>query len=82
MKYKNFIKIIFFILVLINFNTLKANERIVYIDINKLMSDSLVGKSFINKIKIYEEKNSQKLNKIIKNLKSEEKKLISKKCSR
>ena len=79
MKYKNFIKIIFFILVLINFNTLKANERIVYIDINKLMSDSLVGKSFINKIKIYEEKNSQKLNKIIKNLRSEEKKLISQK---
>ena len=79
MKYKNLIKIIFFILVLINFNTLKANETIVYIDINKLMSNSLVGKSLIDKLKIYEEKNSKKFNKVIKNLRSEEKKLISQK---
>ena len=79
MKYKNLIKIIFFILVLINFNTLKAKETIVYIDINKLMSNSLVGKSLTNKLKIYEEKNSKKFNKVIKNLRSEEKKLISQK---
>ena len=79
MQYKNLIKIICFILVLINFNTLKANETIVYIDINKLMSNSLVGKSLINKIKIYEEKNSKKFSKVIKNLRSEEKKLISQK---
>ena len=79
MKYKNFIKIICFILVLINFNTLKANETIVYIDINKLMSNSLVGKSLIKKIKIYEEKNSKKFDKVIKNLRSKEKKLISQK---
>ena len=81
MKYKNLTKIIFFILVVINFNTLKANETIVYIDINKLMSNSLVGKSFTNKLKIYEEKNSKKFNKVIKNLRSEEKKInLTKKC--
>ena len=79
MQYKNLIKIICFILALINFNTLKANETIVYIDINKLMSNSLVGKSLIKKIKIYEEKNSKKFDKVIKNLRSEEKKLISQK---
>ena len=46
-------KKIFFLIILFfsNFNLLSANENIVYIDINFILENSIVGKSINNQIK-------------------------------
>mgnify|MGYP006092302725 FL=1 len=79
MKYKKFIKITIILLICLKFNTLDAKEAIVYIDMNNIMSNSLVGKAFSSKLLTYKKKNSEKLNKVFKGLKSDEKTLIAQK---
>ena len=79
MKYKKFIKIIIISLICLKFNTLEAKETIVYIDMNNIMSNSLVGKALSSKLITYKKKNSEKFNKAFDEMKSDEKKLIAQK---
>jgi Skp family chaperone for outer membrane proteins len=79
----NFIKYfnIFLVIFLLINNIGKANsaESIVYIDLDILMKNSLVGKSLIKKLEIYKNDNNNKFKKIIEIIKSKEKKIISQK---
>ena len=54
-------------------------EKIVYIDIEKIMKESKAGKSIIEKINKTNEKNIKEFKKIEENLKKDEKDLIGKK---
>ena len=61
MKYKKFIKIIIISLICLKFNTLEAKETIVYIDMNNIMSNSLVGKALSSKLITYKKKKFRKI---------------------
>ena len=79
MQYKKFIKEIIILLISLKCNVLDAKETIVYIDLNKLMTTSLVGKDLSVKLNTYRKSNSEKLKKVFKKLKNDEKKLFAQK---
>ena len=79
MNLKIIIKIITIAILLINFSKVNSAEKIVFIDMNKLLKVSLVGKSLGNKLNEFKEKNQKKFQKDLKDLKSKESKLISQK---
>ena len=74
-------KKIFFLIILFfsNFNLLSANENIVYIDINFILENSIVGKSINNQIKSLQDNENEKFKAKEKKLIDNEKKLISQK---
>ena len=77
-----YFKIIFRVIIILfclNYISVKAQEKIVYIDMNKIMSNSLVGKSLNDQLKSFNQKNSNKFQKLLDELKSTEAKLISQK---
>ena len=74
------IKYLIFIIILFSFQISSSlAEKIVYIDIEKIMKESKAGKSIIEKINKTNEKNIKEFKKIEENLKKEEKDLIGKK---
>ncbi len=79
MNYRKIIISFAFLLLSLNFTMLDAKEPILYIDMNKVMNISAVGKSLNDKIKKYRKTNLVKFNKILKDLRSEEDKLIAQK---
>ena len=79
MNYKKILRLITISLIIFNFSTLYANEAIVFVDMNKIMRTSLVGKSVNNKLKKFNETNLKKFTKTLENLKLEEKKLLKQK---
>ena len=72
-------KILFSILIFVFTQIAEVNAKIVYIDINKILNDSNVGKKTIKKLDIELKENIKKFNKIEKSLKEEENDIISKK---
>ena len=78
MKHHKYI-ILFLLLISLVPSTLLANEKIVYIDINKVINKSNAGLLLIKDIKKLEEINLQNFKKIESQLKSDEKKIISEK---
>ena len=78
MKHHKYI-ILFLLLISLVPSTLLANEKIVYIDINKVINESNAGLLLIKDIKKLEEINLQNFKKIESQLKSHEKKIISEK---
>jgi outer membrane protein len=79
MNFKNIIRIIVIISFSLNLSSLNASELIVYVDMNKIMSTSLVAKSLNEKIKKDSEKNIKKFKKTLENLREEENKLLAQK---
>ena len=74
-KYFLFIPFIFLLFP----NILIANTNIVFIDMDKIMSTSIAGKSILNQLNDINEKRLKDLEKIAKDLKNKEKKLITQK---
>ena len=60
-------------------NIAASNESIYHIDMQFLMNNSIAGKSIIKKLAVKNESNQKKFQKLAKNLKSEESKIISQK---
>ena len=79
MRLKKVIKIITILTFIFNFSLLKADEPVVYVDMNKIMTLSLVGKSVNEKLDKYNKKNLEKFNKTLKSLRLEEDKLLAQK---
>ena len=73
---KIFISIIFFILISI---PVYSSEKIVYLDVEKIMQSSLAGKSIVNQLQKKREVTISKLKKKEKDIIDKEKKLISQK---
>ncbi len=73
---KNFIFIIIFLL--ISFSS-HSNEKIVYLDLEKIMQDSIAGKAVIAKLKKKRERTISEFKKKEKDIKDKEKKLIAQK---
>jgi Skp family chaperone for outer membrane proteins len=78
MKHHKYI-ILFLLLISLVPSILLANDKIVYIDINKVINKSNAGLLLIKDIKKLEEINLQNFKKIESQLKSDEKKIISEK---
>jgi outer membrane protein len=76
-KYFNIIILIF--LLLINFNKVNSDEPIVYVNLNKILLNSLAGKSLNDKLNKRNDLNSKKFQKKLATLKSKEQDIISKK---
>ena len=77
---KNLKKIfIFFFLIIIPFNLSYSEEKIVYINIEKIMQNSKAGKSIKNQLDKMAKDNLSKFKKMENELKDEENKIISKK---
>ena len=72
------ILIIFFFFFIFYFQNVNA-DRIVYINMEKIMKDSKAGKEIIDKISKSNEKNINKFKKIEEDLKKQEQDLVSKK---
>ena len=70
--------IIFLFFFIFYFQNVNA-ERIVYINMEKIMKDSKAGKEIIDKISKSNEKNINKFKKIEEDLKKQEQDLVSKK---
>ena len=70
---------IFFLFAIIPFNLSYSEEKIVYIDIEKIMQNSKAGKSIKNQLDKMAKDNLSKFKKMEKELKDEENKIISKK---
>ena len=62
-----------------NLISVKANEKIVYLDTKYILNESIAGKSIIKKLNATQNKNIEILKKIESKLKENEKKLISSK---
>ena len=77
MKY--LFKIFIFLLFLININTLSANEKIAFVDMDKIMNESTAGKTFIKNLEAKHKKNISKFKKIQSELKKEEESIIAQK---
>ena len=78
-KIKNLLSFVL-ILFFFSINTSLANaEKIVYIDMDKIMQISKAGKDAISKINNQKKKDVSKFQKIVKELKSREDDLITKK---
>ena len=75
-----FIKFFFItILLLFSFNNLKAQEKVAYLDIDFILSNTLVGKSLLNSLKKEEELKINKFKNSDEEFKNEEKKILAKK---
>tara|TARA_Y100000590_G_scaffold352638_1_gene405292 strand:+ start:52 stop:561 length:510 start_codon:yes stop_codon:yes gene_type:complete len=72
-------KLSLIVLFLILSTTTHISAKIVYIDINKILNDSDVGKKTINELEAELKKKNEKFNKIEEELKKEEDGIISKK---
>jgi Skp family chaperone for outer membrane proteins len=79
MIYKKILRIITIYLISLNFSAVNANESILYVDMNKIMTTSTVGKSVNSKLKKFNETNLKKFTKTLENLKSQEKELMAQK---
>ena len=79
MKHHKYITLFLVLLINLAPSILSANDKIVYIDINKVINKSNAGLLLINDIKKLEEINLQNFKKIESQLKSDEKKIISEK---
>jgi len=79
MTYNKFYKISLFFLLLLFSNFVKAEQKIVYIDINFIMNNSSAGKSISQQLDTMNEFNLKAFNKSEESLKSEETKLLSQK---
>ena len=75
--FKKFFLIIIFFSLTINF--LKADEKVFYIDIDYLMTNTVAGKELLNKLKKEEELKINKFKLNDDNFKTEEKKIFAKK---
>lgn len=75
--YKNFFLIIIFFSLTIN--SLKADERVFFIDIDQVLSNTVAGKELLNKLKKEEEIMINKFKSNDDNFKNEEKKILAKK---
>ena len=73
---KKYFILIFF---LFFFNNSFAEEKIVYLDVNILLTESDAGKYINNELKIINDKNVEEFKKIEKSIKSEEEKLLKQK---
>jgi len=76
---KGIYNLIFIIFFFFNFNLLKANELISYVDMNLLMSSSDAGKSISTQLTAIHKKITTELKKIEEELKKEESGLIKQK---
>tara|TARA_X000001036_G_C20579358_1_gene766071 strand:- start:55 stop:582 length:528 start_codon:yes stop_codon:yes gene_type:complete len=75
-----FIKLFFItILLLFSFNNLKAQEKVAYLDIDFILSNTLVGKSLLNSLKKEEELKINKFKNSDEEFKNEEKSILAKK---
>ena len=75
-----FIKFFFItILLLFSFNNLKAQEKVAYLDIDFILSNTLVGKSLLNSLKKEEELKINKFKNSDEEFKNEEKSILAKK---
>jgi len=77
MKY--FYNLVFIIIFFLNFNLLKANELISYVDMDLLMNSSEAGKSISSELTTIHKKTTAELKKIEEELKKEEAGLIKQK---
>jgi len=75
--YKNFFLIIIFFSLTIN--SLKADEKVFFIDIDQVLSNTVAGKELLNKLKKEEEIMINKFKSNDDNLKKEKKKILAKK---
>ena len=62
-----------------SFNNLKAQEKVAYLDIDFILSNTLVGKSLLNSLKKEEELKINKFKNSDEEFKNEEKKILAKK---
>jgi len=72
-------KLIIFFIIFFQLNFVNANIKIVFIDMNKVISTSKPGSSIMNQLKDINSKNSNKFKSEAKKLKEQETKLISQK---
>ena len=72
-------KILFLIFFLVNSNYSFAEENIVYVDINKIINESKVGKSLNDQLKIINDKNIEEFKNTEASLKTEEKDILKQK---
>ena len=79
MTYNKFFKIYFLLLLLLFSNFVKAEQKIVYVDINFIMNNSSAGKSITQQLDTINKSNLKAFNKSEESLKSEETKLLSQK---
>jgi Skp family chaperone for outer membrane proteins len=77
----NFFKKVFFIFffIFISINLLKAEEKVSYIDIDYVLTNTLAGKELLNTLKKEEELKINKFKLKEDNFKNEEKKILAKK---
>jgi len=75
----NLSKILILLFIVFNSQILKAEQLIVYVNLDYVMNNSLAGKSIQKQLNKKNDANIQKFSKIEKNLKIEETKLISQK---
>ena len=71
--------LLFITIFFLNFNLLKANELISYVDMDLLMNSSEVGKSIASQLTVIHKKTTAELKKIEEELKKEETDLIKQK---
>ena len=72
-------KILFLIFFLINSSYSFAEENIVYVDINKIINESKVGKSLNDQLKLINDKNIEEFKNTEASLKAEEKDILKQK---
>jgi len=71
--------LLFFTIFFLNFNLLKANELIAYVDMDLLMNSSEAGKNITSQLTTIHKNTTIELNKIEEELKKEESKLLKQK---
>jgi len=80
MSIKNYTHIFILIILLsCSFNKVNSAESIVYLDMARLMKNSLAGKSLVENLKKYKDSNTKKFRKTLETLQSKEKNIISQK---
>jgi len=77
MKFKSLL--VLFFLIFFSKISLSNENKIVYIDLNKIMNNSIAGKSITSQLENNHKKNISKLKKIEEELKKEESEIISQK---
>ena len=75
--FKNFFFIIFFLF--LSINSLKANDKVSYIDIDFILTNTIAGKELLNIFKKEEESKINKFKLNDENFKNEKKKILAKK---
>jgi Skp family chaperone for outer membrane proteins len=73
------IKFFIFFLLFSSINNLKAEEKVAYLDIDRILSKTLAGKSLLNTLKKKEELKIDNFKKSDEGFKNEEKKILAKK---